>query len=154
MQAEFENYKKRIQKEHAETLKFAQQPLLNELTKVMDNLERAIEHARENPQQEAGSLLTGIEMVQKQIADTFEQFGLSRISAQGQPFDPNLHEAMTVVETDEVPDNHVAQEFQPGYMLHDRVVRPAMVSVAKRPAGSEQEQEAPPDGGDGGAQPS
>lgn len=129
LQAEFENYKRRIQKEHAESMKYALTPLLEDLIGIMDNLERAVEHARS--EQGDSPLLSGIEMVVKQLGAAFEKHGVTRIEAVGQPFDPNRHEAMSVVETDEVPDNYVAQEFQAGYLLNDRVVRPAMVSVAR-----------------------
>ncbi len=131
LQAEFENYKKRIHKEHAEALKYAQTPLLRDLIGIMDNLERALEHADQEPGDNAEAMRSGIEMVVRQLQGTFDKFGLERISAEGQPFDPTRHEAMTVVKTDAVPEDHVYQEFQPGYVLHERVVRPAMVSVAK-----------------------
>lgn len=134
LQAEFENYKKRIQKEHQESLRFALSPLVTEIAAVLDNLERAVEHARGEPEDGGTGLLEGIEMVLRQLRETLERFGITRIEAVGKAFDPALHEAMTVVETDEVPDNHVLQEFQAGYLLHERVIRPARVSVAKRGA--------------------
>ena len=131
LQAEFENYKKRIQKEHSDSLKFALSPLLKDLIGIMDNLERAVDHAKKNPGDDHESLLSGIEMVMKQMQDTFEKFGMVRIEAVGKAFDPTLHEAMSVVETNDVTENHVLEEFQAGYTLNERVVRPAMVSVAK-----------------------
>lgn len=132
LQAEFENYKKRIHKEHQDSLRFAVTPLVTEMATVLDNLERAVEHARKEPENGAAGLLEGIEMVLRQLQETLGRFGVTRIEAVGKEFDPALHEAMTVVETNEVPDNHVFQEFQAGYLLHDRVIRPARVSVAKR----------------------
>jgi len=136
LQAEFENFKKRMYKEQAEQLKYAQLPLLKELTQAMDNLERALAHIHSQGSAEAKALAGGIEMVAKQMGDTFEKFGMVRVKTQGASFDPTRHEAVSVVETDQVPDNHVLQEFQAGYVLHDRVVRPAMVSVAKKAGGS------------------
>lgn len=134
LQAEFENYKKRIHKEHQDSLRFALSPLVTEMATVLDNLERAVEHARAEPENGGTGLLEGIEMVLRQLRETLERFGITRIEAVGKEFDPALHEAMTVVETDEVPENHVLQEFQAGYLLHERVIRPARVSVAKRGA--------------------
>jgi molecular chaperone GrpE len=136
LQAEFENYKKRIMKEQSDQLKYAQLPLLKDLTQAMDNLERALGHIRSQGSAEAKGLAGGIEMVAKQMADTFERYGLTRVKTQGVPFDPTRHEAVSVVETDQVPENHVLQEFQAGYVLHDRVVRPAMVSVSKKAGGA------------------
>jgi molecular chaperone GrpE len=132
LQAEFENFKKRMHKEQAEQLKYAQLPLLKELTQAMDNLERALAHIREKGGAEAQSLAGGIELVAKQMGDTFERFGMVRMNTQGAAFDPTRHQAVSTVETDQVPEQRVVQEFQAGYVLHDRVVRPAMVSVAKK----------------------
>lgn len=131
LQAEFDNYKKRVAKEHSEAMRYALTPLVRDLTEVLDNLERAMAHARQ--EQGTSSLLEGIEMVVKQIGSVFEKYGVTRITAVGEAFDPTRHEAMNVVETEDVPENQVIEEFQAGYMLHERVVRPAMVSVAKRP---------------------
>jgi molecular chaperone GrpE len=140
LQAEFENFKKRMLKEQADQLKYAQLPLLRDLAQAMDNLERALAHIRTQPGAEGKALAGGIELVAKQLGDTFERFGMVRVKTAGVAFDPTRHEAVSVVETDQAPENQVLQEFQAGYVLHDRVVRPAMVSVSKR--GS-----APPAGG-------
>lgn len=134
VQAEFDNFRKRMQREQTESLKYAQLPLLRELTSVMDNLERAIDHARDSDKPEHQSFVSGLEMVTKQIQDIFGRFGMQRIEAQGQPFDPNRHEAVSLMETGEYPDHTVIEVMQPGYTLHDRIVRPAMVVVSKRPA--------------------
>ena len=132
LHAEFENFKKRMHKDQAEAMKYAQLPLLRDFTTVMDNLERAVEHARKNSGTDLEGLVAGIELVIKQATDTFERFGMKRITAKGEAFDPTRHEAMAVVETTDAPENQVIEEVQAGYMLHDRVVRPAMVTVAKR----------------------
>lgn len=134
--AEFENYKKRVTKEHTDNLKFALTPLLREMAGIIDNLERAVEHTRNGQGDTTGALVDGIEMVIKQVHETLERFNMTRIEAAGKPFDPELHEAMTVVETDEVPENQVIDVFEAGYQMYGRVVRPARVSVSKRPAGS------------------
>jgi len=133
LQAEMENYKRRTSKEHEERLKYALTPLVKEIAAVMDNLERAVEHARQNQGEPADALRDGIEMVIKQMIEAFSRCGVTRIEAEGKPFDPNLHEAMTVVETDDHPEDQVVMVLQAGYLLHERVVRPARVGVAKKP---------------------
>lgn len=135
-QADFENYKKRVTKEHADNLKFALTPLLREMAGMIDNLERAVEHTRNGQGDAAEALVDGIEMVIKQVHETLERFHVTRIEAAGKPFDPELHEAMTVVETEDVPENQVIDVFEAGYQMHGRIVRPARVSVSKRPAES------------------
>ena len=134
LQAEFENFKKRIHKEQADSLKFAHLPVLREMAGILDNFERAIDHARTNPTPELEGMISGIDMVVQQMVSAFEKFGMTRIKALGETFDPTCHEAMSIKETDEVPENQVVEEFQSGYLLHDRVVRPAMVVVSKKPA--------------------
>ena len=134
VQADFENYKKRVTKEHADSLKFASTPLVREMAGIIDNLERAVEHTRNGQGDTTEGLVDGIEMVIKQVHETLENFNVTRIEAAGKTFDPELHEAMTVVETNDVPENQVIDVFQTGYRLHGRVVRPARVSVSKRPA--------------------
>ena len=131
--AEFDNYKRRLQKEHADRLRYAMSPLIREIAGTVDNLELAMSHAAKGQDDGVQALLDGIAMVVKQIHEVFAKFGVTRIEASGQPFDPELHEAMTVVETADVPENQVIEEFQAGYRLHDRVVRPARVAVSKRP---------------------
>lgn len=144
VQAEMENYKRRIQKEHGESLRYALTPLVREVAGIMDNLELAVDHARKDQGEGVGALLTGIEMVIRQMQEALGRFGVSRIEAVGKPFDPTLHEAMSVVETDDVPENQVIEEFQAGYLLHDRIVRPARVGIAKRV--SEERRDVPPPG--------
>lgn len=134
--AENENYKRRIQKEHADSLRYANTPLVRDLAATVDNLELAMAHARTEQQDSGTALLEGIEMVVKQIQEVFAKYGVTRLEAVGKPFDPELHEAMTVVETVDVPENQVMAEFQAGYKLYERVIRPARVSVSKRPAES------------------
>ncbi len=135
LQAEFENYKKRVLREQAEQLKFAHLPLLRDLTAVMDNLERALQHGQ-GDNVDLAAVVAGVDLVAKQMAETFERFGMARLKAASQPFDPSRHQAVSVVETNTVPENQVIEEFRPGYLLHDRVVRPAMVSVSKKSSGN------------------
>jgi len=131
VQAEFVNFKRRWEKERQQMLLFGEEELIKELLPVLDNLERAIKAADQTGP--AGPILDGIKMVYDQVMDILKKRGLRRIEAKGKEFDPNLHEAVGQELTDQVPDNHVFDELQPGYILRDRLIRPAMVRVAKLP---------------------
>jgi molecular chaperone GrpE len=129
LNAEFENYKKRMARESSERLKYSSGELIKELLPSLDNLERAIDHAwREESSRE--SMIEGLEMVFKMAQESLSRFGVSRIDASGELFDPNLHQAVGMVEEAEVPENHVAEQLQAGYLLYDRVLRPSMVRVS------------------------
>jgi molecular chaperone GrpE len=148
--ADLDNFKKRAQKEKEEVQKFGNERLLREFIPVMDNLERALEHAKSNADFE--SLLAGVGMTRKQFEDALARHGVKAFTAVGQPFDPRLHEAMQHVGSADVPPNHVVAELVRGYTLNERLVRPALVVVAKppetAPAESENKAEsaAPPSG--------
>ena len=127
--AEFENYKKRMIRESSDRLKFFNLDLIKELLPSLDNLERAISHAKiDNTDVE--SMIEGLEMVNKMTHEVFEKFGVSRVNTVGEVFDPNIHQAVGVVESDSVPENHIVEECLGGYLLHDRIIRPAMVRVS------------------------
>jgi molecular chaperone GrpE len=130
--ADLENYKKRAQKEKEEVQKFGSEKLLKDLLPVMDNLDRAMDAATKSP--DFASFHKGVAMTRKSFEDTLARHGVKAFSAKGQPFDPRLHEAMSQAETSEVPAGHVAFEVARGYHLNDRLVRPAMVVVARAPA--------------------
>ena len=127
--AEFENYKKRMLRESSDRFKFFNLDLIKELLPSMDNLERAISHAKSDST-DVESIIVGLEMVNKMTHEVFEKFGVSRINAVGEVFDPNVHQAVGVVESDAVPDNQVVEECLGGYILHGRIIRPAMVRVS------------------------
>lgn len=127
--AELENYKKRAAKEKEEYIKYAHEDLLKAILPFVDNLERAVNHAEKVV--DSGVLVEGVRLTLQQLLNTLTKFGLSTFDSVGQPFDPTRHEAMLVVETDQYEPNHVVEEFQKGYFLHDRLLRPAMVSVSK-----------------------
>jgi molecular chaperone GrpE len=130
LQAEFENYKKRQVKEREESRKSANERLLTELLPVLDNLERALEHGGEGGSPE--KMLDGIQQVLKQFRESLSQFGVELIEAEGALFDPHVHDAMSRVETDgDPPDGTVVEVYQRGYLLNGRVLRAAMVGVAK-----------------------
>ncbi len=127
--AEFENYKKRNARENTERFKYFNLDLIKELLPSLDNLERAITHAK-SENKDFESMIEGLEMVNKMTHEVFEKFGVSRVNTVGEVFDPNIHQAVGVVESDSVPENHVVEECLGGYLLHDRIIRPAMVRVS------------------------
>ena len=127
--AEFENYKKRMLRESSDRFKFFNLDLIKELLPSMDNLERAISHAKSDST-DVESIIVGLEMVNKMTHEVFEKSGVARINTVGEVFDPNVHQAVGVVESDSVPDNQVVEECLGGYILHGRIIRPAMVRVS------------------------
>ena len=130
--AELENFRKRTQRDKEEAIRFANDRLLKEMIPVLDNLERALDHAGEDRSTQQG-LLEGVDMTITMFRKVLEDFGVQPVSAAGEPFDPNLHQAMSQVETSEHPPNTVVTEFQKGYKLNERLLRPALVVVAKAP---------------------
>lgn len=129
--AELENFKKRTARERSDTIRYANESFVRDLLPVVDNLERALEHARGGGN--GKPLLDGIEMVLKSFQDVLSRHGVTTISAKGRAFDPEKHEAIAQIETDQVDPNTVVEEHHKGYYLQDRLLRPALVSVAKRP---------------------
>ncbi|WP_299983253.1 nucleotide exchange factor GrpE [Desulfobacula sp.] len=130
LSAEFENYKKRKQRESDEFKKFANETIFRQLLTVVDNLERAISSTKKNSDEEG--VLEGVKLTHKEIIKLFETFNVKPVEAENQLFDPNFHQAVTQEETDEFPENTVSKVLQKGYLLHDRLIRPAMVVVSKR----------------------
>jgi molecular chaperone GrpE len=129
--ADFENYKKRAAREKEDWTKFANEDLIRAILPFVDNLERAVDHAQKVA--DTGVLIEGVRLTIQQILQALNKFGLSSFQSVGKPFDPTLHEAMLVVETDKHEPNQVVEEFQKGYLLNDRLLRPATVSVSKPP---------------------
>jgi molecular chaperone GrpE len=130
--ADLENFKRRMQRDKAEALRFANEPLIRDLLPILDNLERAVSHAQDGGNSQP--LVEGVSLVLRSFLDMVEKHGVSRVSAKGQLFDPAKHEAMAQVENTEVVPNTVVDEYAPAYSLHDRLLRPALVVVAKSPA--------------------
>jgi molecular chaperone GrpE len=130
--ADFDNYRKRMQRDMADFRKYANEQLALELLTVLDHLGLALKHGSEAGEA-AQALHQGVELVFKQLGDVLEKFGVKRFAAKGEPFDPAKHEAMMQVVTDDVPENTVVQVFQDGYLYHDKVLRHAKVSVSKKP---------------------
>jgi molecular chaperone GrpE len=129
--AEAENFKKRNARERDDAIRFANEMLLKDLLPVIDNLERAIAHAASG--ENGKPLVEGVEMVLKGFLDVLSKFGVSQIVAVGQPFDPSKHEAIAQVVSDSHEPNVVIEELHRGYMFRDRLLRAALVSVAKAP---------------------
>jgi len=129
--ADFENYKKRAAKEKEDWTKFATEDLIKAILPFIDNLERTVNHAQKV--KDTGVLIEGARLTLQQLLQALNKFGLSSFESVGKPFDPAVHEAMLVVETDKHEPNQVVEEFQKGYLLNDRLLRPATVSVSKPP---------------------
>lgn len=131
VQAEFENYKKRLDKDKAEFLNFANQALIYELLNIIDNFERAVDAADKTDDHKL--LHQGVEMILKDLHDLLKEKGLAKIESVGKPFDPAKHEAISQVESDEYPDRTVVEELQTGYTINGRLLRPAKVKVSIKP---------------------
>jgi molecular chaperone GrpE len=131
-QAEFENYRRRVDRERSESYTRARAEVLLELLPVIDNFERALA-SLENSGGDAESLRHGVELIHKQFKDALTKFGLEPVESVGQTFDPHVHEAVTIEPTDKHKENTVIEEFQRGYRLGEKLLRPAKVKVASSP---------------------
>lgn len=127
--ADLENFKRRSARERDDAVRFGTEKLVRDLLPVVDNLERAVAAAAQRGSDP--SLVEGVALVRKTLLDALERHGVSRVAAEGERFDPNHHEAVAHVESAEHAANAVIAEHQPGYRLHDRLLRPAMVTVSK-----------------------
>ena len=131
--ADFDNFKKRAAREKIEAGQYANASLLQKLLPVLDNFEMALTAAQAAQGDKLASLSTGVTMIQQQLKNALTETGLEEIEAAGLPFDPHLHEAVSQMETVEVPEGHVAQQLRKGYKLKERLLRPATVIVARAP---------------------
>jgi molecular chaperone GrpE len=134
--AEFENYKKRSERERQEYFKIALAGFVHDFLPILDNFERALTHAR--AQDIESDFGQGIVIIRKQLAELWKRYGLIPIDTSG-AFDPNLHEAVATEKNDSVPPNSIVEELQRGYFLNDRLIRPAFVKVSVRTAGADDE---------------
>ncbi len=131
--AEFENYKKRMERERATMLKYAGENIFRELLPVVDNLERALERGvveEADSETNLAGLLEGVQLTLKILLGTLEKFEIKSIDSVGAPFDPNIQEALTMEASDSIPANHVVSEFEKGYHYKDRLLRAARVTVS------------------------
>ena len=130
--AEQENIRKRSQREREEASKYAVSSFARELLSVSDNLRRALNAAPTHDDEQVKTFVIGVEMTEKEILNAFEKFGVKKVSPEGEKFDHNFHQAMFEVEDAEKEPGIVVQVLQPGYILHDRLLRPALVGVSKK----------------------
>ena len=130
LQAEFDNYRKRVEREKEEFTRYANEKLVLKLIDVCENLERGLENCGESDDTE---FVRGIRMIHKQMSEILSDAGVQRIKAMGREFDHNLHEAVMQTETDEVPEDTVLEELQHGYLLHGKVLRHSKVRISKEP---------------------
>jgi len=137
--ADFENYRKRMQRDAADFRKYANEQFALELLTVVDHLGLALKHAEESGETAQG-MREGVELVYKQLREALEKFGVKQFGAAGEPFDPAQHDAMMQVVTDEVPENTVVQVMQDGYLYHEKVLRHAKVGVSKKQDGGHREE--------------
>lgn len=137
--AELENYKKRVEKDKADNLKYANEGLIGDLLPFIDNLKRAVEHFSSEKNNNPKALIEGIDLILKDLMNVLGKYGLKPIESAGRPFDPSLHEAMMQVESEAHEPQTILEEFQKGYLIKDRLLRPARVSVAMRPESREEE---------------
>ena len=127
--AEFDNYRRRVNKDKEEQAKYGNEALVYELLPIIDSLELALKHASEDLQT---GLVQGVEMTLKELQRTLEKFGVSRIQAAGKEFDPAIHHAMAQVEREDLEDKMVAEELRAGYLYRDKVLRPSLVAVSMK----------------------
>jgi molecular chaperone GrpE len=132
--ADFDNFKKRAAREKQEAIRYANEGVLEKLVPVLDNFDAALSAAQTSSADGAQSLQTGVAMIFQQLKKVLTESGLEEVDASGQTFDPNLHEAVSQQESAEVPEGAVLQQLRKGYKLRDRLLRPATVVVAKKPA--------------------
>jgi len=128
--AEFDNYRKRVEKEKEELVKFGKEELLIELLGILDSFDLAVT-ATKNEKNQERSIREGVELIRKQLRELLEKEGIKKIDSVGQQFDPDLHHAVEYQESDKHKDNEIIQEIRPGYLIHERAIRPAMVVVAR-----------------------
>ena len=139
LQADLENIRKRTEKERQEFVKFANENIIFELLNVLDDLERTIELAQ-TKHQDLSAFLKGVEMILAHLYEMLKKYDVKPIEAKGKIFDPNFHEALMQVEDNSLPDHTVIEELQRGYLLNDRVIRTAKVSVSKKPQDNKKEE--------------
>ena len=133
VQAEMQNLRRRSEQDIEKAHKYSQEKFSTELLSVMDNLERALAAAANHEDDTVKAIYEGVDLTLKSFTDCFNRFHIEAVDPMGEPFDPQLHQAMTIIENAEVEPNTVIEVMQKGYTLHSRVIRPAMVVVSKEP---------------------
>lgn len=128
--AEMDNYRKRVAREQADSVKYANEKILSDLLTVVDNLDRAIVHSKDK--KDFDSLIDGLDLTLKEFRGVMDKYGVKGIETIGETFDPEKHHAVSIVESETHQDNSIVDEFRKGYILNDRVIRHSLVSVAKK----------------------
>jgi len=128
--AEYDNYKKRAQKDRTDLLNYGNERLIKELLPIIDSMERALNHVSNS--EDIDAFVEGLKLIYEQLLVSLKKHGVESIESLGQEFDPNFHEAMMKVESDKFDDNKVVEEFEKGYLLNGRLLRPSKVSIAQR----------------------
>lgn len=131
LQADFENARKRTEKEKQEFVKFANEEIIIELLNILDDLERTVE-LEHSEHQDLTAFLKGVEMILAHLYDMLKEYGVKPIESEGKIFDPHLHEALMQAENKDLPEHTIVEELQKGYLLNDRVIRTAKVKVSKK----------------------
>ncbi|MDD5167123.1 MAG: nucleotide exchange factor GrpE [Candidatus Omnitrophica bacterium] len=131
LQAEFENTRKRLEREKQDFVRFANEGIIVELLNVLDDLERTVELA-ESKHQDMPAFLKGVEMILSHLYDMLKEYGVKPIEAEGKIFDPHYHEALMQIENKDLAEHTVVEELQKGYLLNDRVIRTSKVKVSKK----------------------
>lgn len=131
LQADFENTRKRLEREKQDFAKFANEGIILELLNVLDDLERSVSLA-ETHKEDFAAFLKGVEMILAHLYEMLKEYGLKPIEAEGKKFDPNYHEALLQIESKDLPEHTVVEELQKGYILNDRVIRTSKVKVSKK----------------------
>ena len=135
--ADYDNFKRRALKERQDLHNYATENLIKELLPAVDNLERALEHARQGEQAtESKAVVEGVELTHRSLLKALEKFGVTVVEAEGREFDPQVHEAVRQVPAPDQPPGRVVEVLQKGYLLKDRLLRPALVAVSRRDAGA------------------
>ncbi|HOD36863.1 MAG TPA: nucleotide exchange factor GrpE [Syntrophales bacterium] len=129
--ADLENYKKRMAREHAELVKYGNEKLIRDLIPILDSLDRALKQTNDAPA-EVQAFSDGLKLIEAQFMACLQKHGVERIEARGKDFDPNFHEAVMMIESEEFENNKVIEDFETGYLLNGRLLKPAKVSVSKR----------------------
>lgn len=129
--ADFENYRKRMDRDKQDLVRYANEELISELLSVLDHLEQAMSHIKQSSNEEAKNLALGVELVGKQLVSALEKFGLKAVDAEGEQFDPKLHEALQMVDAEGAAPGIVLEQHRRGYVLNGRLLRPALVNVVR-----------------------
>lgn len=129
--ADFENYRKRVERDKQDLVRYANENLISEMLSVLDHLDQALSHIKQSSGDEARNLALGVELVAKQLIGVLEKNGLKVVDAMGQPFDARLHEALQMVDSEDVAPGTVVAQHRRGYTLNDRLIRPALVDVVR-----------------------